>query len=125
VNIGADIVFTVALGWGIAGMTLGYAASYAAGSALLFGILAHRIGGADGRRIGWVVARTLPIALIAGGAAWVVSDLVGSVGSHPVAILQVLAGVAGGVLVFLVLALIVHVREVDDVVRALRARFRR
>jgi hypothetical protein len=46
-------------------------------------------------------------------------------GSHPVAILQVLAGVTGGVLVFLVLALIVHVREVDDVVRALRARFRR
>jgi len=126
VNIGMALLFAVVFDWGAPGMALAHATSYVAGSAVLLVVLRRRTGSLDAARILGTLGRTVPAALLTGGAALLVAEIVertlGGDGTF-VRVLQVALGVAAGVLVFAGLATIVGIREVRDVVASLRRRF--
>jgi putative peptidoglycan lipid II flippase len=127
VNVGVDLAL-VAAGFGVPGLALGHAVSYAFGAGALTLLLSGRLGGLDGRRIARTVAQVLPVAILSAGAAWAVSQVFESNLSTERAllrVLQVLAAVGAGLLVFLSGARIVRIDEVTDVMRALRRRFSR
>jgi putative peptidoglycan lipid II flippase len=128
VNVVADGVFVLVFGWGVPGLALGHALSYAFGTVSLTWILRTRIGSLDGRRVGSTLARTIPTAVVtalaAAGAAAAVRAVVDDA-SKLEDLLEVVIGVGVGVLVFLGCALIFGIREVDDVVSALSRRLRR
>ena len=128
VNVAADAVFILVLRWGVPGLALGHAVSYVFGTIALGWILRTRIGSLDARRVGGTLARTIPAAVVtalaAAGAASMVREVVERA-SRLQDLLEVVVGVAVGMLVFLGCALIFGIREVDDVVSALSRRFRR
>ncbi len=128
VNVAADAVFVLALGWDVPGLALGHAVSYAFGAVALTLILRTRIQSLDARRIGGTLARTIPAAvataLAAAGAAAAVRAVTDGA-SRLQDVLEVGIGVGVGMLVFLGSALIFGIREVDDVVSAVSRRFRR
>jgi len=128
VNIAADLLFAFAWHRGVTGLALGHAVSYVFGSAVLFVIVRRRLGGADDRRVGVTIAATLLAAGItaaaAAGAAALVSVAI-DVDWTLARLIQVTAGVAAGVLVFLACALIFGIHEVDEVKVALLGRPRR
>jgi putative peptidoglycan lipid II flippase len=128
VNLGADLLFAFAFGWGVPGLALGHAASYAVGSLVLLLLLRRKLGGIDGREVAGTIARTLPAAVLAGAVAWGAATLVargGDVHVGLVRLVQVGAGVGTGVLVFWLCAFMFGVREVDDVRKAFRMGIRR
>jgi len=128
VNIAADVVYAFGFGWGVWGLALGHATSYAIGSLVLLAVLRARLGGLDGRRIGRTLARTflaaMVVAIMAGGSALLVGQVL-DVDRPVVRLLQVAVGVSVGVLAFLTCAFMFGISEVDEVRRALLARFRR
>jgi putative peptidoglycan lipid II flippase len=128
VNVGVDILVVYALHRGVAGLALGHAASYVVGSVALFAVVHRRLGGADGRRIGGTLAKTLIAALVTAAAAAGVAAAVGAVldvARVVPRLIQVSVAVAAGVLVFVVCARIVRLREIDEVKDALVAGLRR
>ena len=127
-NVVADLLFFFTFDLGVRGLALGHAVSYVAGSLALLLVLRRRLGGVEG---GSVLA-ALGRVLVAGGAtaavAWLVSTgLAESVGTATLAAqaLQVLAAVVAGVVVFLLAAGLLGIREVTDVRRQLMGRLRR
>jgi putative peptidoglycan lipid II flippase len=128
VNVGVDLLVIYTLHRGVAGLALGHAASYVFGSIVLFAVVRRRLRGADERRIGSTLARTLvasaATAAAAAGAAAAVAALI-DIDRTFARLLQVSVAVAVGVLVFLVSARIVAIQEVDEVKGALRASLRR
>jgi putative peptidoglycan lipid II flippase len=128
VNISADLLLAFAWHRGVTGLALGHAASYVFGSALLFVIVRRRLQGADERRIGTTIAKTLLAAVVTAAAAAGVSAALSialDVDRTFVRLVQVTASVAAGVLVFLACALIFGIHEVDEVKEALLGRLRR
>jgi putative peptidoglycan lipid II flippase len=128
VNISADLLLAFAWHRGVTGLALGHAASYVFGSALLFVIVRRRLQGADERRIGTTIAKTLLAAVVTAAAAAGVSAALSialDVDRTFVRLVQVTASVAAGVLVFLACALIFEIHEVDEVKEALLGRLRR
>jgi len=128
VNISADLLLAFAWHRGVTGLALGHAVSYVFGSALLFVIVRRRLQGADERRIGATIAKTLLAAVVTAAAAAGVSAAVGialDVDRTFARLVQATASVAAGVLVFLACALIFGIREVDEVKEALLGRLRR
>jgi putative peptidoglycan lipid II flippase len=128
VNISADLLLAFAWHRGVTGLALGHAVSYVFGSALLFVIVRRRLQGADERRIGATIAKTLLAAVVTAAAAAGVSAAVGialDVDRTFARLVQVTASVAAGVLVFLACALIFGIHEVDEVKEALLGRLRR
>jgi putative peptidoglycan lipid II flippase len=128
VNISADLLLAFAWHRGVTGLALGHAVSYVFGSALLFVIVRRRLQGADERRIGTTIAKTVLAAAVTAAAAAGVSAAVGvalDVDRSFVRLIQVTASVAAGVLVFLACALIFGIHEVDEVREALLGRLRR
>ncbi len=128
VNLVADVVFAFGFGWGVPGLALGHAVSYLTGSAVLFWIVRRRLHGADGRRITSTIARTVAAAAATAVAAYLVAAVVAAVldvGRPGIRLLQVGVAVGAGVLVFLGVALIVRIEELDEVRQALLGRFRR
>ena len=128
VNISADLLLAFAWHRGVTGLALGHAVSYVFGSALLFVIVRRRLQGADERRIGATIAKTLLAAVVTAAAAAGVSAAVGialDVDRTFGRLVQVTASVAAGVLVFLACALIFGIHEVDEVKEALLGRLRR
>lgn len=128
VNILADLLLAFTFGLGLRGLALGYTASYVAGTLVLLWLARRRLGGVDGARLLRTFPRVLPGAAAAGLAAWGTATFVASIAgtlNASTRLVQVVAGVAAGVLVFLACALIFGVREVDEVRRALGGRFRR
>jgi putative peptidoglycan lipid II flippase len=128
VNLGMDLWLAFGLGLGVPGLALGYAASYVAGTAILWFLLSRRLGGADGRRVASTLARTMAAAAFCAAAAWATAAAVAGlidVGRPLLRLLQVALAVAAGVLAFGVGALIFKIQEADEVRRALAARFRR
>jgi putative peptidoglycan lipid II flippase len=125
VNIVADLVYFFVLDLGIPGLALGHATSYAAGTLVLLVIARGRLQGLDGVRIGTTIAKVVPLAALAGLAAWAVTlpfpETDARLGSW---LLEVVLAVSAGLLVFLAGALIVKLPEVDDVKNAVRRRFR-
>jgi putative peptidoglycan lipid II flippase len=125
VNVGTDLLFALGFGWGIPGLALGFAVSYAFGTAALLVILRVRLAGLDGRRVGRTLSKALATAAIAGGLAFVSSRVFGTATSGTWTQLAIVAvGVAVGVLAFGISALIVKIEEVDDIRGAMLRRFR-
>jgi putative peptidoglycan lipid II flippase len=125
VTVGTDLLYMLVFGWGVPGLALGWATSYLFGTLVLLWILRGRLGDLDGHRVWATLGRTFPAALVAASLAWVSSLAVGHVIPGSLGpLLQVLIGVAVGVLAFLASALIFGIREVDEVKRALARRFR-
>ncbi|MEP6758038.1 MAG: murein biosynthesis integral membrane protein MurJ [Actinomycetota bacterium] len=128
VNLAMDLWLAFGLGLGVPGLALGFAASYAAGSAILF-LLAHkRLEGADGRRIADTLARAAAASVLTAAATWAAATAVAGVleVSRPLMrLVQVAVAVAAGVLAFVLGALIFKIQEADEVWQALSARFRR
>jgi putative peptidoglycan lipid II flippase len=134
VNIGAAVV-NLAAAWalafgadlGVPGMALGYVTSYLFGTVVLAVLVRRRVGGAFGGNLASTLARAGAAAVVSGLAAWGTATAIAGflqVERPLLRLVQVLAAVAAGVLVFLVAAFMFGVREVDEVRRALRARMR-
>ena len=125
VNIGADLLFMVVLGWGVPGLALGWAVSYGFGTAVMLIIARGRLHGLDGRRVGTTLAKSFPAAVLAALAARAVTLPFGTESQGALTDLGVVVlGVVVGVLAFTILALIFRIREVDEVKDALVRRFR-
>jgi len=128
VNIVADLLLAFAWHRGVTGLALGHAVSYMFGSVVLFTVVHGRLQGADERRIGATIAKTLLAAGATAAAAAGAAALVGisiDLDRTFARLVQVTAGVAAGVLVFLACALIFGIHEVDEVKVALLGRLRR
>ena len=124
VNVGADLLFALGLGWGIPGLALGYAVSYAFATAILLVILRARLGGLDGRRVGRTLLKALGTAVVAGGVSFASTRLfAGSPSGTWTELAEVAVGVSVGVLAFVIVALIVRIEEVDDIRSAMLRRF--
>jgi len=126
VNIAAALLYIGPLDLGLRGMAFAHATSYVAGSAALIVLLRRRLGPIDGARI----ARTTVSAIVAGiasaaGAVGILQiwEIPGDGGVLTQAI-HVAVAVTGGVLVFLISALILRVGEVDDLRKVVVRRFR-
>jgi putative peptidoglycan lipid II flippase len=128
VNLAADVWLAFGLGLGVVGLALGFAASYVAGTIILYALVHKRLGGADGRRILATIARALAASVLTAAAAWAAAAGVAGVVdvSRPLMrLVQVGVAVAAGVLAFALGALIFKIQEADEVWQALSARFRR
>jgi putative peptidoglycan lipid II flippase len=127
VNVAAALLYTAGpFSLGLRGMALAHATSYLVGAGILMILLRRRLGALDGARIARTVALT-SVAAIATAAAAVgvfrLWDLPADAGVLTQAA-HVGAAVAGGVLVFLISALILRVGEVDDLRKVIVRRFR-
>jgi putative peptidoglycan lipid II flippase len=107
-------------------MALAHATSYLIGATSLLVLLRRRLGPIGGSRIATTVIRASAAAIASAAAAvgvirlWELPVDAG-VGTQA---LHVGTAVSGGVLVFLISALILRVGEVDDLRKALVRRFR-
>ena len=109
------------------GLALGHAASYAAATALGLALLRPRLGSLDARRIGRTLARTVPAAAVTALTAWLVATGIGSVGDMQTVawrIVQVGPPSVPASGTYLVAALMLGIAEVDEVMGAVRRRFR-
>lgn len=127
INVGANLLFYFTFDLGVQGLALGHATAYAFASLALLVLIRRRIGGVDGARVLGSVGRTLFAGLTTAGAAWAVArwlgDAVGvtSLGEQA---LQVISAVGVGLLVFLLVATLLRIEEVQMVRRHLASRWR-
>lgn len=128
VNLAVDMILVFGFDLGVPGLAFGYAASYLAGTTILYALLHKRLSGTDGRRIAGTVLRTFAASVLTAVAAWVTAEAIDGLldVSRPLMrLVQVGAGVAAGVLAFALGALIFKIQEADEVKRVLLARFGR
>lgn len=126
VNLGFDLWLAFGLDLGVAGLALGFAISYVAGTLILCVLVNRRLEGADFRRIGDTALRSVCAAILTAAAAWTVAAGVAAVvdvGRPLMRLLQVAAAVTAGVLAFALGALIFKIQEADEVKRVFAARF--
>jgi peptidoglycan biosynthesis protein MviN/MurJ (putative lipid II flippase) len=128
VNVGADLVY-VALGWGVPGLALGHATSYLFATIVCLILLRRRLDRVDARRIARTLVRLIPASILAAGAAFLaaigIRSVFGTDANTLIRLLQVVAGVLAGVLVFVISTLIVKIEEADEVKDAVLRRSRR
>jgi putative peptidoglycan lipid II flippase len=127
VNIAMDLVLVLILHLGVGGLALGNSLAYGFGAVALFTVLRSRLGRLEGRALLASATRSLAAAGATAAAAWGASSAVGHAlasGSFSATAAQVVAGVVAGFLAFLATALIVRIREVDDVRAMLFERLR-
>jgi len=134
INIGAaivtvvvDIALVLTVGWDVPALALGHAVSYVFASAVGLALLRPKLDSLDGRRVGGTIARAVPAAAITAGIAWLVATgLGGTVDTQLVVgrLVQVGLAVAAGIGAYLLAALMLGMEEVDEVIGAVRRRFR-
>lgn len=127
-NVVADLVLFFGLDLGVQGLAIGHAGSYAFASIVLVLLIRRRLGRVDGGRIAASLGRTLLASGGSAGAAWLAARGVGDafgVASLAPQMVQVLSGVAAGVVAFVIAAVLLRIEEVDMVRRQLAGRFRR
>jgi putative peptidoglycan lipid II flippase len=134
VNVGAaivtvvvDLVLVRSVGWDVPALALGHAASYVFATLVGLILLRSRIGSLDARRIGRTIARAVPAAAVTATVAWLVAAGTSSLVDAQLVIwrvVQVGLAVAAGIGVYLVSALMLGIEEVDEVMGAVRRRFR-
>ena len=128
VNIAANFLF-LSFGWGVPGLALGHATSYAFATVACLVVLRTRLGGIDGTRIVSTLVRVIPASVLAAGAALLasraVNDVFGGGTGTLLRLVEVSTGVVVGVLVFAGSTLIVRIDEADEVKDAVLRRFRR
>jgi putative peptidoglycan lipid II flippase len=127
VTLGVDIVLVSVIGWDVPGLALGHAASYmfATGVGLL--LLRARLGSLDGPRIARTIAQALAAAVATALASWLVAAGVASLVDTQQLVwrlIQVATAVVTGVGTYVGVALMLRMHEVDEVVGAVRRRFR-
>jgi putative peptidoglycan lipid II flippase len=104
-----------------AGMMLGNGISYAVAALLLGWLLRRRIGPLGLRRIGGSLAKVVLAAVAAGIAGWAVAWLLPDDGKLA-ALLQLLGGGLALVVTYLGLAMLLRIREVNEVIGLVRSR---
>ena len=134
VNVGAaivtivvDLVLVRSVGWDVPALALGHAASYVFATLVGLILLRSRIGSLDARRIGRTIARAVPAAAVTATVAWLVAAGTASLVDAQLVIwrvVQVGLAVAAGIGVYLASALMLGLEEVDEVMGAVRRRFR-
>jgi putative peptidoglycan lipid II flippase len=128
VNVGANFLY-LSFGWGLPGLALGHATSYAFATLVCLVILRKRLGRIDGTRILGTLVRVIPISVLSAGAAFLTSQAIqqafGSATGNISRLAQVTGGVVVGLLVFGASTLIVKLEEADEVKDAVLRRFRR
>jgi putative peptidoglycan lipid II flippase len=127
VTIAVDIVVVVAIGWDVPGLALGHAVSYAFATAVGLLMLRRHLGSLDGRRVARTLARAVPAATITASVALLVTIAIGTVVDAEAVVwrlLQVALAVAAGIGVYLAAGLMLGLEEVDEVMSAVRRRFR-
>ena len=127
VTVAVDVVLVRAIGWDVPGLALGHAASYVVATAAGLVLLRSKLGSLDGRRVGRTIGRAVPAAAASALAAWLVAVGVAEVGDTNLVLwrlVQVGLAVATGVGTYLAAALMSGIEEVDEVVGAVRRRFR-
>ena len=127
VNVGANLLFVLALDLGPQGLALGHATSYLFAATVALLVLRRRLGGIAWRSVGPSLLRTLVAAGLTALAAWGTARLVGDwLGTETIGeqFVQVFAAIAVGLAVILVGALIFRIEEVDTVKRQLLSRRR-
>jgi len=127
VNMLVNVALSLGLGLGIGGLALGHSATYAFGTLALGAILRRRLAGIEGGRIARTMGRVVPLGTVCAaaslGTALVVRDSLG-VATAPARLVQVVAAVGVGLLVFVAGALIVRLEEADDLMGVIRRRLR-
>ncbi|MGZ8630234.1 MAG: murein biosynthesis integral membrane protein MurJ [Actinomycetota bacterium] len=127
VTVAVDVVLVRTIGWDVPGLALGHAVSYVFATAVGLTLLRPKLGSLDGRRIAHTIARAVPAAAVTAGVAWLVAAGVASIVDTQVVVwrlVQVGLAVVAGVGVYLVAALMLGMDEVDEVMHAVRRRFR-
>ncbi len=127
VTVGVDVVLVVVAGWDVPGLALGHAASYVVATGAGIVLLRVKLGSIDGARVTRTLVRTLAAAVTTALAAWLVATGVAAViDTQPTIgrLVQVSIAVVAGALTYLAAALMFGLQEVDEVVGAVRRRFR-
>ena len=134
VNIGAavvtivvDVLLVRTIGWDVPGLAVGHAVSYVFAAVVGLSLLRPRLGSLDGRRVWATIARVVPAAAVMAVAAYAVARAIAGVVDVQTVfglLIQVLGAVGTGLLIYLGGALMLGLEEVDDVVGAVRRRFR-
>ena len=130
-NIGLALLFTrtVASGDVASGLVAAYAAAYAVGAAISYLLLGHLLGGLETPRLVRFLARLLLAGGLAAAVAWSVRygvALVWPTGDGKVRALVMLVMVSAvDVVVFLMLARLLRIREVTSVMELATKRLRR
>jgi murein biosynthesis integral membrane protein MurJ len=127
VNIGVNIAAWKLLppGQVTAGLAAGFGVANLAGTAVAWWIVRGRTGGLDGRRIGWTLVRTLLAALPAMIFAIAMAMAVGVL-FHPGAVngfFTAVLGGAGALLLYLLFARALGVRELSELAGTVTGRF--
>jgi len=127
VTIAVDLLLVGAIGFDVPGLALGHAASYLFATVVGLALIRRRLGSLDARRIGRTLIRAVPAAAVTALAAWLVAAGIAAIGDTDLVvwrITQVTAAVVAGVVVYVAGALMLGLEEVDEVMGALRRRFR-
>lgn len=134
VNIGAaavtivvDVLLVRTIGWDVPGLAVGHAVSYVFAAVVGLSLLRPQLGSLDGRRVWATIARVVPAAAVMAGAAYAVAGAIAVVVDVQTVVgllIQVLGAIGTGLLIYLGGALMLGLEEVDDVVGAVRRRFR-
>jgi len=134
INIGAaivtvivDVALVLTVGWDVPALALGHAVSYVFASAVGLALLRPKLDSLDGRRVSATIARAVPAAAITAGIAWLVATGLGATVDTQLVVgrlVQVGLAVAAGIGAYLLAALMLGMEEVDEVIGAVRRRFR-
>jgi putative peptidoglycan lipid II flippase len=111
----------------VAGLGVGFGLANVLGSIIAWKILSGRLGGLDGRAVGSTLARMHAAAVPAALLAALIGLLVGSfvTGPRSAALITLVLGGGGGLLVYLLFARALQVRELSSVSRTILSRLRR
>jgi putative peptidoglycan lipid II flippase len=128
--VGLNTVANLALfpALGVRGLALGLALAYTFAATAALVILRRRLGGLEGRDLGRGLARVLAASALTGAAAWGGARLISqTLGADTLIeqIVQVGAGVLGGLIIFLGAALLFRMEEFELVKRTVMGRLRR
>jgi len=132
INVGENLIFIagnliLVRYLSVGGLALSNGIGYTFASVVALLILRRRLRGLDGRRLSVVLGRILVAGVAAGGTAYAVSRVVASslgptgLGSE---LAQVLGAAAAGLAVFLALALLFRLEELEMIKRVVLARAR-
>lgn len=127
VMMGVDVALVRLVGWDVPALALGHAASYVVATVVGLLVLRPRLGSLDGAHIWGTIVRVLPAAIVTGAVAWLVATGIASVTDTQAVvgrIIQVGTATVVGLGTYLLAALMLRIREVEEVKSAIWRRFR-
>ena len=110
----------------VAGLGAGFGVANLVGTVVAWRVLSRRVGGLDGRRVGSALVRMNAAAIPGVIFAIAVSVMVGAVvpGGRIAALLTVVLGGSGAMLLYVLFAKAFGVAELDDLTTSVRSRLR-